>query len=527
MARPSISPSPSTWCCERVSRAASTSPAIESWNPATGERLGTVSEASVADVRAAVSAARQAQLSWGALPVSERAARVSRLRGLIVARADALSAQISAENGKTRFEALMMEVFPLAELVRYFCKHAEEILAPRRIPLALMKHRRSYVHYAPRGVVGIIAPWNFPLAIPFGESVMALLAGNAVVLKPSDLTPLIAEAALSLFREGGIPDDLVRIVHGRGATGAALIDASVDQVCFTGSVTTGRKVAAACGERLIPCTLELGGKAPAIVCDDADLERTAQALVWGAFANSGQVCASVERVYAHTAIHDELVTRVVEHAARLRQGDPASFETDVGAICFPRQLDVARALIDDAVAQGARVVLGGAALPLSAGPDGFPRSFFQPTVVTHVRPSMRILREESFAPLLPIMRVTDVDEAVRLANDSDYGLLGYVFTGDRAKGRAIAERIRAGTVMVNDVLMTYGLPETPWAGVKHSGIGRVHSAEGLRELCETRHVHHDAFFTPPRELWWYPYGKSTYKNALKALRLFLGGRGGA
>jgi len=348
--------------------------------------------------------------------------------------------------------------------------------------------------------------------------VMALLAGNAVVIKPSEVTPLIANTARSLVIESGIDADLVQVVHGRGDVGAALIDSGVDMICFTGSVNTGRRVAAACGERLIPSILELGGKAPAVVCADADLDRTAQALVWGAFANSGQVCASVERVYAADAIHDRLVDKVVELTGRLRQGDPTSDTTDVGAICFPRQLDVAKELLDDAVDKGAAVLTGGRA---KAGRG----MFFEPTVISGATQDMKCMREESFAPLMPIMKVSSEDEAVRLANDSNLGLLAYVFTKNREKGRQLAERIEAGTVMVNDVLVTYGAPETPWMGVKDSGMGRVHSAEGLRSLCQARHVNHDHLFTPPRELWWYPYTSGAYKRAVGALRLLFGGRG--
>jgi acyl-CoA reductase-like NAD-dependent aldehyde dehydrogenase len=490
---------------------------ITSYNPATGEALGEVEVASAEQVTIAVNRARLAQATWGVLPPRERGRRVLRLRKLLSSRCEELARQISTENGKTVFEALTMEVVGLADLVGYYSKRVHKVLQTRSISLHLLKHRKSYLHYVPRGVVAIISPWNFPFMIPFGETVMALLAGNSVIIKPSEVTPLIANTILDLVQEAGLPPDLVQVVHGRGDVGAALVDSGVNYVCFTGSVTTGRKVAAACGERLIPCTMELGGKAPAIVSDDADLERTSQALVWGAFANSGQICASVERVYAHESIHDDLVGRVVEKAGRLRQGSPASLTTDVGAICFGRQLEVARELIDDAVHKGAKVELGGAAL------SNEPGMFFQPTILTGVDHTMRCMHEESFAPLMPIMSVRSDTEALRLANDSQLGLLGYVFTRDHSKGRRLAEQIAAGTVMVNDVLVTYGAPETPWAGIKDSGLGRVHSDDGLRDLCEARHVNHENLITLPRELFWYPYGEKGYRRAVKAMRLFFGG----
>jgi succinate-semialdehyde dehydrogenase/glutarate-semialdehyde dehydrogenase len=489
---------------------------IASHNPATGELLGSVEACTPDQVRAVVVKARRAQATWRRLDPKERGKRLMRVRGGLVERAEEIASRITAESGKTRVESLSMEITGLADLVTYFSKRAHKILAPERIPLHLMKHRRSYLHYQPRGVVGIISPWNFPFLIPMGEAYMALLAGNAVVLKPSEVTPLIADLGRELFVKAGIPADLFQVIHGKGEIGAALIESGVDMVCFTGSVATGRKVGAACGERLIPCVLELGGKAPAVVCEDADLERTAQALVWGAFANSGQICASVERVYAVESIHDELVAKVVENTNRLRHGDPDDIHTDVGAICFPRQLEVARELIDDAVAKGAVIQTGGEQVMDDTG------MFFQPTVLTGVNQDMRCMRDESFSPLMPIMKVKSEEEAIELANDSNLGLLGYVFTRDRKKGRRLAEQIQSGTVMVNDVLVSYGLPETPWMGIKDSGLGRVHSAEGLRSLCQVRHVNHDFLFTPKREMWWFPYGQKAYKRALVTLRLLFG-----
>jgi succinate-semialdehyde dehydrogenase/glutarate-semialdehyde dehydrogenase len=355
-----------------------------------------------------------------------------------------------------------------------------------------------------------------------GEVMMGLIAGNGVVLKPSEITPFIALKAKELYDAAELPPELFQVVTGRGAAGAALIDAGIDYCVFTGSVATGKKVAAACGERLIPCTLELGGKAPAVVCADADLDRAAQAIVWGGFANSGQVCASVERVYAVDAIHDALLERIVRHARALRQGDPATAatasggEVDVGAMAWDRQVATVETLVNAAVAAGAKVECGGA-----RGPG--PGQFFQPTVLSGVRQDMEVMRKEIFGPVIPVMRVANEDEAVRLANDSHLGLLAYVFTRDRERGKQLAERIEAGTVMVNDVLATYACPETPWGGVKQSGIGRTHSIIGLRDLCQTRHVNHDRLALA-REVWWYPYKDATYRAVLRGAQLLFGKR---
>jgi acyl-CoA reductase-like NAD-dependent aldehyde dehydrogenase len=501
--------------------AASSTPSISrtitSINPATGEPLGDVPDMAAAEVRAAVDTARLAQREWAALPLEVRCKRVLRFAEVLMARAEEVIDVLVREGGKTRLEALGMEVIVVADLVRYFCKHAPEILRPEPVPLHLMKHRASYLHFVPRGVVGIIAPWNFPFSIPMGETIMSLVAGNGVVLKPSEVTPLIALKAKELYLAADLPPELFQVVTGRGATGAALIDAGINYCVFTGSVATGKKVAAACGERLIPCTLELGGKAPAVVCADADLDRTAQAITWGGFANSGQVCASIERVYAVDAVHDALVERIVREAKTLRQGNAsASQDVDVGAMAWDQQVANVEKLVDAAVAAGAKVETGG---KRGAGPG----LFFEPTVLTGCKQDMDVMRKEIFGPVIPIMRVTSEDEAVTLANDSHLGLLAYVFTKDSDKGRRIANRIEAGTVMVNDVLNTYACPETPWGGVKQSGIGRTHSAMGLRDLCDVRHVNYDrvAF---NREVWWYPYKERTYKALLRASRVLFGKR---
>jgi succinate-semialdehyde dehydrogenase/glutarate-semialdehyde dehydrogenase len=342
---------------------------------------------------------------------------------------------------------------------------------------------------------------------------MSLIGGNAVVLKPSEMTPLIALKAKELADSCGLPPDLFQVVTGRGATGAALIDAGIHYCVFTGSVATGRKVAAACGERLVPCTLELGGKAPAIVCADADLERAAAAIVWGGLANSGQVCASVERVYAHHAVHDELVARVVELVRGLRQGE-ATGAVDLGAMTWHRQLQVVDDLVKSAVAAGARVAIGGERRP---GPG----LFYAPTVLTHVTEEMDVMRREIFGPVIPIASVASDAEAVERANDSRLGLLAYVFTQDRVRGRRLAESIEAGTVMINDTLATFGCPETPWGGVKNSGIGRTHSAAGLRDLCEVRHVNLDRIHIK-REPWWFPYTDKSYYRLRKLMQLLFG-----
>lgn len=490
---------------------------IECFAPATGLPIARVAICQPDDVQAVVARSRLAQEAWGQKRVKERARAVLKLRDLVVSEGPGLAALLSLECGKPEVEAYMSEVFTLVDLMTYFCKRAPSILSDRGISLHLMKHRRSVIHYQPRGVVGIISPWNFPLVIPAGDMVMALLAGNGVVIKPSEVTPLIALRLVELCEEAGLPQGLVAVVPGGGLTGAALVEAGVDKVVFTGSVATGRRVAQMCASRLIPCALELGGKAPAVVLPGADIERTARALVYGAFCNSGQVCVSVERAYVHADVYEALVERVVLLTGRLRQGDPAAGQVDLGAVIHGPQVQTAQAQVDDAVGRGGQIRTGGTAL-------GGPGQFYPPTVLSGVPQDARVMQEETFGPLLPIHRVHSEAEAIGKANDSHLGLMAYVFAGSSSQGERVARQLVAGTVMVNDVLNTYAMPETPWAGLKQSGLGRVHSADSLIDMCQTRHINLPLLPALKRELWWYPYGARTY-GLMRAVVSLLFGRG--
>lgn len=416
---------------------------IRSYAPATGELLGEVPVHGPEEVRAAVERARRAQVSWGALSVEERCKRVLRFRDAIVEREEELTDLLSRETGKPLQEALVHEVSATATVATYFAKKGPEILAPREIPLLLMKHRKSVLHYVPRGVVGCITPWNFPLLMPFRDIFLALIAGNGVVLKPSEVTPLIAVKAKDLWDNCGMPVDLFQVVTGYGATGAALIDAGIQFLVFTGGVSTGRRVAAACGERLVPCVMELGGKAPLIACRDADVELAARGAVFGGFANAGQVCISVERVYAHKDIAEQLTQRMTELTKQLRVGDPAGRNVDVGAIIFPQQINIAEAHIADAVKKGAKVLAGGKRIEGRG-------QFFEPTLLADCDHSMTVMNEEIFGPVVPIMKVDSDDEAVRFANGSHLGLNAYVFSKDHEYGNRLAQRVEAGSVLVND-----------------------------------------------------------------------------
>lgn len=492
---------------------------IHNTEPATGRPLPPLRITSPEEVRATVDRARAAQERWAALGFREREKRLLAFRKLVVKSTEELTALLMQESGKPRFEAISHEIFPVVDLTHFFAKRAHRILRDEPIGLHLFAPlKKSRLRYLPRGVIAVISPWNYPFSIPVGDMVMALAAGNAVVVKPSEWTPRILLRARELFWEAGIDPDLVGVVLGGGETGAALVDAGVDMVVFTGSVATGRKVGAACGERLIPFVAELGGKDPAIVLPDAKVEDVARQIVWGGFANCGQVCASVERVLVHESIARPFVDEVVRRTRELRQGDPAAAgaeHVDVGAMVLPAQVEHVRGQVEEAVHRGAQVLVGG-----RAHGEGGAR-FFEPTVLTGVTPEMRIWRDETFGPVLPIRTFRDVEEAIAEANDSPFGLSAYVFGGDVRRAEAVARRLEAGTVVVNDLLYTHALPETPWGGVKQSGIGRVHGLQGLKDLCEIQHVNTPRVGILP--LWMYPYREKTFSLFHKAMRRLYGG----
>ena len=491
---------------------------IKSYAPATGELIGEAPNTTADEVKQAVARARRAQEAWGALPIAERASRVLRFRDAIVDRADEIVDLLARECGKPRHEALLHEVMVVADIATYFAKHADRILTPRQLSLHLMKHRKSYIHYIPRGVVGVISPWNYPFQLPMRDVIMALLAGSAAVLKPSEVTPLVALKAKEIWDGAGLPEDLFQVVTGYGQTGAALIDSGIQFLVFTGGVSTGKRVAAACGERLIPCVMELGGKAPLLACSDAEIERTAQAITFGGFSNCGQVCISVERVYAHRDVHDKILDRVVELTRELRQGDPTKEFVDVGAIIFAPQIEIAEKHIADAVSKGAVVKAG--------GKRGEGRGqFFEPTVLANCDHTMTVMREEIFGPIVPFMKVSSEEEAVRLANESHLGLNAYVFSADREHGKRLAERVEAGSVLVNDVLSNGGTVEAPFGGIKQSGFGRAMGDEALREMCDQRHISVDRLAMGDKDPLWFPYTEKSYGWFKKGMRVMFGGGG--
>lgn len=484
-------------------------PSLRKCHPISGELLAEIPLTPLAALPELVARARAAQADWIALGARARGQALRRLGAVVAESAAALADLIAQETGKPRLEALLHEVLGVAQLAHYFGRRAARILRPRRLRASLLLHRRSVLHYVPRGVVAVISPWNFPLCLGMGDAIMALAAGNAVVLKPSEHTPLTGLQVPHLLAAAGIDPALVQVATGAGDLGAALLLSGVDMVHFTGSVATGRRIAATCGERLLPCVLELGGKDAALVLEDADLDYTARTLLWGAMANSGQACASVERVYAVGAIYAPLLARLTELLSSLRQGDERAGEVDIGPMITPGQRQTVQAQVAAAVAAGA--VAHTAPGPAAAAP------YCTPTLLTGVDDDLAICRDETFGPVLPIRQVADVEEGIRRVNASPYGLTAYLFTRNRARGRAIATRLEAGSVVINEVLVTHAAPETPWGGIKQSGLGVTHSDAGLRHLCLQRHLNYNWLPLVPMP-WLFPYRQGLVAGALDVLR---------
>lgn len=472
---------------------------IQNVSPASGKPLPPVAVASDAQVQEAVRRAREAQRGWAASGWRERKRRLLRFRDALNDNLERIADIIVLENGKAPIEAKLHEVLVLMIHVHHLAMRAERILRGHPVHLHLFwPLKRSRIEYDPRGVVGVIAPWNFPLNLGVVDAMMAIAAGNAAVLKPSEYTPLCALRAKEIFDESGMDPDLLQVVPGDGATGAALVRSGVDMVMFTGSVASGRKVAAACGERLIPCVTELGGKDVAIVLPDADLGKAVRRVALGGVLNAGQACAGYERILVHRSLFDPFVRELTAFVSELRVGDGTRDpNVEVGAITMPDQLQTIERHVEDARTKGATIHVGGQRLELGEG------RFYAPTVLTGVTDDMACWREESFGPIIPVRAYDALDEAVTVANDTPYGLTAYVLTGSSRHGEAVARQLHVGSVIINDMPFNKGLPEAPWGGVKESGLGRIGGVESLRALCHPKHINGPRF---DLELpWGYPY----------------------
>jgi acyl-CoA reductase-like NAD-dependent aldehyde dehydrogenase len=483
-------------------------------DPATGAEVGRVRVTRPEHVAAVVRRAREAQRDWGALPPRTRARVMVRAARVLFERMDEVAERISAEQGKPRLEALVHDVSTGIEHALWCASDVPKLLRDERVrsPQLTYRGKKHVLHYQPIGVVGIVSPWNFPFGIPFSEVAIALACGDAVVLKPSELTPLAAEEIARVFRDAGLPEGVLQVIHGDGRVGAALVSAGVDKIFFTGSVGTGRAVMRAAADTLTPVVLELGGKDPMIVLEDADVDLAARGAVWGAFANAGQVCASVERAYVHESVASQFLDKVVQQAQALRTGRHDEDGVDVGPLVSQRQFDIVRGLVDEAVTAGATILTG--------GPDPRGGSFYRPTVLVGVTPEMRIMREEIFGPVLPVLTIRGEDEAIDSANDSEFGLSASVWTRSVRRATRIAERLHVGSVWINDHMYSHNAPQLPWGGVKQSGFGRTHSKHGVYECVQVKMVGRDGGRMP--RPYYFPYGSRQAKFVPTLLRAVYG-----
>jgi len=477
--------------------------------PADGTVLGEIEVMDQVDVLAAVERARSVQRAWLALDSEERFLKLEALIEVIGKRSESIAQVIRDETAKPEVEALH-EILATVELLKYYAEVTPRMLRREWVPTGWLVGKSAYTYREPYGVIAVISPWNYPFLLVADTVAAALFTGNAVVVKPSEHTPFSAMKVRDLCAEAGLPKGLVEVVTGDGSTGSMLVSSGVDKVVFTGTPHTGRKVMAAAAQHLTPVSLNLGGKDAAIVLEDADLERAARGIVYGAFYNAGQSCVSTERVLVVDAVYDAFVERVTELTGELRAGTEGDY--DVGPMITDAQLRVVEEHVDDALARGARVTAGGQRLSEES-------RVYLPTVLVDVDQSMRVVWEETFGPLLPVMRVSDEEEAIRLANVNPFGLFASVWTEARERGERVAERLRTGGVSVNDTLSHYSVPGLPLGGTGESGSGRRRGMAGLEEVSRPRSVlvHRTGL---SREIWWFPYSE----RGTRLMRALLGYR---
>jgi len=482
---------------------------IESVNPNNGEVLGHVPVMSAEQVDAAVQRGQEAAKEWSNLTHAERRNQLVRWRRLLAAQADEIADLIHRENGKPKVDA-MMEVMNSLSHLAYATNRAEKVLAEKKVSAGVMANFRATVSHVPLGCVGVIGPWNYPVFTPMGSIGYALAAGNTVVFKPSEQTPLVGQLIADIAATAISVPNVFQCVTGDGSTGGALARSAVDKVAFTGSVRTGKKVMAAAAERLTPVLMELGGKDAMIVADDADVEKAAEAAVFGALTNAGQACISVERAYVADSVYQRFLDKVVEEARNVRVG--GGDDANIGAITLPSQVAIIRDHLEDAVAKGATVLVG--------GPDQIDGDFVHPTVLTGVTPDMKILSEETFGPVLPVIRVSSAEEGLRLANDTTFGLGSSIF--GKAGVRKLASRIKAGMTSINSVMAFAAIPSLPFGGVGDSGFGRIHGDEGLKEFTRTKATAEERF-TLPMALMSFKLPKNTYDKMRGMVQQLYGG----
>lgn len=491
-------------------------------NPATGAIVGYSPINTPEQAREAMRQARVAQPAWAALPLQERVGFMQRIGDYLVDHADAMSDIIAQDVGKTRIDALVTEVLPSAMAVNYYAKNAQRLLRPRKLRAAsvLFLNKRSRIFRVPFGVIGIIAPWNYPLGIPMHEIIPALLAGNTVLFKTAPETQMVGRKIEEMLAAVGLPAGVFTHLNVPGAVlGQIFLESElhVDKLFFTGSVAVGKTLMAQAAQTLTPVSLELGGNDAMLVCADAYLERAVNGAIWAGLQNSGQSCGGVERIYVHRTVYEPFIALLQQRVASLRQGASEQHDIEIGAMCTERQLKTIQRQVDDALAKGAKVLV-----QLALDPQHAQANFYPVTVLTNVNHEMALMREETFGPVLGIMQVDDMEQALTLANDSNLGLTGSVWSRNTREAVALGRRIQAGVITINDHLLTHGMAETPWGGMKESGIGRSHGELGFDEMTQPQLVTTELFHFAKRNLFWHPYDAALYDGLQGALHLLHG-----
>ncbi|WP_075050789.1 aldehyde dehydrogenase family protein [Bacillus testis] len=486
------------------------------YSPATGEQIYAMHGTDNSQVEEMVQVARSAFTRWSSFTVEERLPYFSSLRNILLKEMGQTVDVISGDAGKVPLDALVADIMPVLDFIRTIEKDAVKNLARQKVKTPILfLGKKSYIEYMPRGVVLVISPWNYPFQLSMVPILSALIAGNSVIAKPSEVTPYVGKYMEELFSKAGFPEGVVQFAHGGKELGQSLVSSKPDYIFFTGSVAAGRKIAAQAAGDLIPVTLELGGKDPMIVCHDANLARAAKGAVWGAFTNSGQVCMSVERLYVDQKVHTSFVEAVCREVNAITQG--ATKEDDIGSMTYPHQIEIVREHVLDALSKGAILQTG-------KHPDEWEENsmFLEPMVLTSVNASMKIMNEETFGPVLPIIPFNDETDAVAMANDSMYGLNASVWSADITRAEALASQLVSGAVIINDVIISVANHHLPFGGVKNSGVGRYHGENGWRMFCHEKSVMSDRG-KKDSEIQWYPYG-GKYTNFVGLLQSYFGDR---
>lgn len=490
---------------------------ITSINPATGESLGYFPADTIEELRIRIDKARSVQRHWKETPLPQRIKHIRRIAGYLYQHADDIADKISKDNGKTQMEAFASEVFPCIMAVHYNCRKAKKFLKAKKIRASniFFIYKRSKIVRVPWGVTGIIAPWNYPLSIPFFEIIIALLAGNAVILKTASETQLVGKTLEEIIGAAGLPDGLFTHLNLPGIIiGDALLEYGVDKLFFTGSVEVGKKLMAKASETLTPLSLELGGNDAMIVCEDANLYRAAAGVLWAGFQNCGQSCGGIERIYIHETVYDKFLSILKNGVESLRPGSGTDFNTDLAVMTTSKQLETVKHHVADAISKGAKIY---AQSPL---PDDNGLNNFHPAMVlADVNHSMILMSEETFGPVVGVMKFSTIEEAIALANQSILGLTASVWSKNRKNAEKIGLQIQAGVISFNDHLMSHGMPETPWGGFKESGIGRCHGELGFEEMTQPQVIIHDLLSFTQKHLWWHPYNKEVYQGIKGIMRV--------